>query len=297
MDQKISVVGHTSVDYLFNVEKIAGPNESYPVIDYNEYYGGGAANVAAGIAKIGGNSQLISPVGPDFLGSDYESHLLKLGVDLSLIYIIEGEKNTSAFVYTDKEHNQCTYFHWGASFKFPELVPPNVNFVHLATADPIFNSKIAKITPFVSFDPGQDLVLYSKKDLRSILENTNILFTNRHEIKRVCEILEVDITHIKNLVDILIITYDSKGSTIYNKNIEYKIPAIDVCAVDPTGAGDAYRAGFLVAYQKGYPLDKCGKVGSTVASFAVESVGCQTSLPTWAQMVERFQLHYEPINE
>ena len=63
--------------------------------------------------------------------------------------------------------------------------------------------------------------------------------------------------------------------------------------MDPTGAGDAYRAGFLVAYTKGYSLEICGRIGSTTASFTVEKVGCQTNLPTWEQMRERFIYHYK----
>ena len=297
MHEKISVVGHTSLDYLFSVEKIAGPNESYPIIDYNTFYGGGAANVAAAIASLGGKSQLISPVGPDFEGSDYELHLRDIGVDLSLMYTIEGEKNTSAFVYTDKEHNQCTYFHWGASRKFPELEPPCVDFVHLATADSVFNSRIAKKAKFVSFDPGQDLVTYSEDRLRTILENTNILFSNRHEIQRVCNILNVSFEDIKNMIDVVIVTHDSRGSVVYMDEKEYQIPVVEVEAADPTGAGDGYRAGFLVAYTEGYSLDICGRIGSTVASFVVESVGCQTFLPTWAQMKQRFETCFGPLKE
>jgi ribokinase len=292
MDKTISVVGHAAIDLLFDVENIAIHDESYPIIDYHEYYGGGAANIAVAIAILGGKSQLISAVGGDFGTSGFEAVFHKYGVDLSLLYRFENEKSTRAFVFTDKEHHQSTYFDWGASRNLKELEPPKVAFVHLATSDSTFNAKIAKIADFVSFDPGQDLVTYSRENLESILDNTNILFTNKHEIERVCNMTEKSFSEILEMIDTVVVTYDAQGSKIYNNGNEISIPVVTVIAVDPTGAGDAYRAGFLLAYTREYPLEICGKIGSTVASFAVQSIGCQTDLPSWDTMKERYQEHF-----
>lgn len=112
MDRIISVVGHTALDYIVDVENIAGKNESSPVIDYEEYPGGGAANIAVAIAKLGGKSQLISPVGTDFSSSGYEKLLKEAYVDLSRLYTIEDRKISKAFIFTDREDNQTTYFYW-----------------------------------------------------------------------------------------------------------------------------------------------------------------------------------------
>ena len=292
MCETISIVGHTALDYLFDVKNIAGPNESSPIIDYREFYGGGAANIAVAIAILGGKSQLISPVGADFKSSGYEDHMESTGIDLSFLYWMDTEKTAKAFVFTDKEHNQSSYFYWGASVNLKKLEPPTVDFVHLATADATFNSKIAKKARFVSFDPGQDLVTYSKEHLESILEHTDILFTNRHEIKRVCEMTGRSFSDIKNIIDVIVVTYDSEGSKIYTGTEEYFISVVPVMALDPTGAGDAYRAGFLLAYTRGYPLGTCGRIGATVASFAVQTIGCQTDLPTWKKMESRFEKHF-----
>lgn len=292
MSDVISVVGHAAIDFLFDVEGIASQNESYPIVDYQRFYGGGAANIVAAISILGGNSQLISAVGDDFVTSGYENHLENLGVDLSLLFRFEGEKGTVAYVFTDPFHNQSTYFYWGASAKLKELEPPEVDFVHLATCEPNFNAKMAQKAKFVSFDPGQDLILYSRENLETILENTDILFTNKHEIKRVCEMTESTFEDIKEQIGIVVVTYDAEGSRIFASGDEYKIPVVPVKALDPTGAGDAYRAGFLVAYTRGYPLDVCGKAGATVASFAVESVGCQTDLPAWDDMVVRYESQF-----
>lgn len=292
MSDVISVVGHAAIDFLFDVEGIATQNESYPIIDYQKFFGGGAANIVAAISILGGKSQLISAVGDDFATSGYEEHLDGLGVDLSLLFRLEGEKGTAAYVYTDPFHNQSTYFYWGASAKLKELEPPEVDFVHLATSEPNFNARIAQKAKFVSFDPGQDLITYTRENLEIILDNTDILFTNKHEIKRVCDMTESTFDDIREKIGIVVVTYDAEGSKIFSDGADYEIPVIPVTALDPTGAGDAYRAGFLVSYTRGYPLDVCGKVGSTVASFAVESVGCQTDLPTWDDMVARYESQF-----
>jgi sugar/nucleoside kinase (ribokinase family) len=292
MDRIISVVGHTALDYIVDVEKISGKNESSPVIDYEEYPGGGAANIAYAITRLGGKSQLISPVGMDFASSGYEKILTDANVDISRLYRLKDQKISKAFVFTDKERNQATYFYWGASSKFKELEPEPADFVHLATADSIYNAKIAQIAGFVSFDPGQDLVIYSKEKLELILEHTDILFANRHEIKRVLDITGKSFSELKDMIEIIVVTYDAEGSRIYTDEAEFAIPVVSVKAVDPTGAGDAYRAGFLLAFTRKYSIPTCGKIGSTVASFAVQARGCQTCLPTWEEMKDRYESNF-----
>lgn len=301
MSQRISVTGHTSVDYLLSVEEMAGPNASSPVSDCREYFGGGAANVAAAIACLGGDVELISPVGNDFSQTGYDKELLKFGVDLSKLYHIPDRSLSKAFVITDGHSNQTTYFYWGAAAKLCEMKPPRVPFVHMVTADCFFNSEMSQAADFVSFDPGQDLVTYQKEPLNTILENTDILFANRHEIRLVTEISGRSFDELKNLIGMIVITYDKEGSILYENEIvdgkcintnETKIKAVLAESADPTGAGDAYKAGFLTAFVKGYPPQICCQIGSVVASFVVEKVGCQTNLPDWDKMKERYAVHF-----
>lgn len=305
MSQKISVTGHTSLDYLLTVESMAGPNSSSPVLDCREYFGGGAANVAAAIARLGGDAELISPVGNDFSQHGYDKELLKFGVDLSKLYHIPDYSLSKAFVITDSDSNQTTYFYWGAAAKLGEMVPPRVSFVHMVTADCFFNAKMSQAADFVSFDPGQDLVTYQKEPLNTILENTDILFANRHEIERVMEISGRTFGDLKKMIGLIVVTYDKEGSILYEneikdgqyiQTIETKIEPVFAESVDPTGAGDAYKAGFLTAFVKGYPCRICCQIGSVVASFVVEKVGCQTNLPDWNQMKGRYAKYF-PISD
>ncbi|NYT00837.1 MAG: carbohydrate kinase family protein [Methanocellales archaeon] len=286
--QKILVVGHVALDYIFSIPGFPDVNSSTYVIEYERFYGGGAANIAATIVSLGGKCELTAPVGMDFSHSGYEAHLENLGVELDHLVKFEGEKMARCYIFNDENQNQITYFYWGASDRFPELEVPKAKIVHIATANPVFNVKMAHMAEIVSFDPGQDLVRYSAQELQSILRETDILFANRHEIQRLCKIITKSLADIRDEVGTVVVTYGAEGSRIYaNERIE--IPSVQVSSVDPTGAGDGYRAGFLIGFVKGYDLDVCGKIGATVASFVVEKRGTQTNLPDWSQMKERYE--------
>ncbi len=284
-------VGHTAIDHISTVPHFPEPDSSIYIKNYERLYGGGAANVAAAIAGLGMNSCLLSLVGTDFGEYGYKDHLEELGVDTTHVKEIEA-KTSNAFVYTDEKDSQITFFYWGASESFPEQeVPRNLSdydIVHLAPSDPTYNTKMAQQADYISFDPGQDLPVYTKQDLTTILRNTELLFSNVHEIERIQNKTKLSFSEIRDIVETVVITNDDEGSNIYSEET-IEIPAVEAEAVDPTGAGDAYRAGYLTSIQKGYDHEKSGKIASTVASFVVEEVGCQTNLPTWGETVDRYE--------
>jgi len=257
-------------------------------------FGGAAANVAVVASSLGLKSSLVSAVGMDFIGSDYQNKLNDLKIDTENMIVIKEEKTPTAFVLTDSNNDQISYFYWGAASQFKNSEPPHrtinkVDAVHLATGDPGFNRRSGEVAheagKLISFDPGQDLHMYSKKELESVLKICDILFGNHHEINSIQRTLNMDLKDLIKLgPDIVVTTHGKDGSIIYT-NKEIKIDAIIRKTVDPTGAGDSYRAGFLNAYLNGEPLETCGKFASAVSSFVVESEGCQTNVPN-KNMVE-----------
>ena len=283
----ITIVGHTAIDHICKVPVFPERHGSVPVVDHKVYYGGGAANIAAGIAKLGGDCELLSAVGDDFRGSEYDHWMDSLGVSKRFI-VVEGKRTATCFLFNDKAGDQMTFFEWGASAAFAESEPPELDFVHMATADPGFNVKVAEKAGFSSFDPGQDLINYSKEQLESIIGNIDILFANHHEVKRMTEMLGMREDELIDNIPISIITMSGEGSEVHEKGSVHKIPVVPVKLADPTGAGDAYRAGFLTAYQKGYDILTACKIGTVAASFTVEVIGCQTNLPDWEKMSVRF---------
>jgi len=284
----ISVVGHTAIDHLFRVPDLPGRHNSTYIMDHKVYFGGGAANIAAGIATLGEKCQLISSVGGDFPGSDYDRWLRDLGVEQDFA-VVKGARTATAYVFTDDAGDQETFFEWGASAAFARAKAPALDFVHMATADPDFNVRVAEKSTFASFDPGQDLLCYTPDQLEIILANIDILFSNNHEMDRMCDMLGLERAALIASVPMVVTTRGAEGSMLYMEGEEYPVPAVRVDAVDPTGAGDGYRAGFLTAFRKGYaPLDCC-RAGAVVSSFVVEQVGTQTNLPDWDRMLGRYR--------
>ncbi len=284
----ISVVGHTAIDHLFRVPSLPGRHNSTYITDHKIYYGGGAANIAAGIATLGEQCHLISAVGGDFPGSDYDRWLRSLNVVEDFL-VVEDAFTPTAYVFTDEARDQTTYFEWGASGVRNTTEAPALDFVHMATADPDFNVRVAAKAGFASFDPGQDLLRYSSEQLRSIMGNVDILFANNHEVEGMCRMLETDQDELVAAVPLVIMTRGSEGSVLYREGEEHSIPVVTVDAVDPTGAGDGYRAGFLTAYRRGHDPVDCCRVGAVVSSFVVERMGTQTNLPDWERMLARYR--------
>jgi sugar/nucleoside kinase (ribokinase family) len=290
------VVGHTAYDQLFRVERLPERHTSSPVRQHHTYFGGGGANVAAGIARLGGPCTLISAVGPDFPGGEYDRWLQSLGVTRDY-FVVKDRCTPTAYVFTDDAQDQITFFEWGASEYFHHADAPSLEKVHLATADPDFNARVASRSSFVSFDPGQDLPWYSVEQVETILDALTVLFANRHEIDRLCGMLETTLEQLIERIPVVVITRDVQGSELFEEGNHYFIPVVPVALADPTGAGDAYRAGFLSAYQKGYSSLICARVGTVTASYAVEKIGCQTNLPDWSAMEERYRGAFGPLSE
>lgn len=283
----VSVSGHLCIDYIITVDEYPPVGESRRVFERKIYFGGGATNIAAGIARLGGEAELICAVGQDYPGSEYEKYLDELGVATTLF---TSDKNCStAFMVNNAAGEQITYFEWGAGEAFSRAAAPARDFIHMATGDAAFNISIARQAKFASLDPGQDVKYYTADDLTSLLGEIDILICNNYEMEIIKNTLGWSEKDILDSVPFTIITHGKSGSSLFFDGRAEQIPAFNVEAKDPTGAGDAYRAGFFTAWKKGLDPVTCAKVGTTAASFAVEKTGTQTNLPDWETMAERYR--------
>jgi sugar/nucleoside kinase (ribokinase family) len=292
----ISVVGHTAIDHIFLVPHLPNRHASTFILDHQVYFGGGAANIAAGIAMLGEPCTLVSAVGGDFAGSEYDGWMDRLRIEKQL-FVGEGARTATAYMFNDEDGDQVTFFEWGASNMFKDMDAPRLDFVHMATADPDFNVRVAEKSGFASFDPGQDLLRYTREQLDEICANIDILFANRHEIKGMCETMGFGLEELTSRVPLVVCTMSGEGSMLYEQGSHHHVPAVPVSLADPTGAGDAFRAGFLSALRKGYPSLTCAKIGTVTASFVVEQVGCQTNLPDWQRMEERYRTRFGALSK
>lgn len=292
----IHVVGHTAIDHISHVHHLPERNASTHIIRRQVFFGGGAANIAAGIASLGEACTLVSCVGSDFNGSEYDQWMKGLGIRQE--FFVNPDTHTpTAFMFTDDAGDQMTFFEWGASRAFATADAPALPFVHMATADPEFNCRVAEKSGFASFDPGQDVFWYTKDQLESLILNTDLLFANQHEVQHMCRTLGVTREDLIRQVGMAVFTMSGEGSVLHEGKNHHVIPVVPVTLVDPTGAGDAYRAGFLSAYVRGYPPLVCCKIGTVTASFVVEHTGCQTHLPDWACMQGRYHQHFGDLPE
>ena len=291
-------IGHTAFDSIVLVKDFPAPNSSTLIKQIKNFDGGAAANVAMVGANLGLKTALVSAVGSEFKDSKYHTRLKKKGIDTEDMIVIENEQSPMAWVFTDSNNDQISYFYWGAAAYFkkskaPEKAIKKASTVHLATGDPDFNRRSGELASeyekTISFDPGQDLHMYSPEELKGVITISNILFGNHHEINRILEILNVNIGELREIgPEIVVKTCGREGSIIYTDK-KIKVDAIFREPVDPTGAGDSYRAAFLSTYLKDKNLDYCAKFASSVASFVVEAEGCQTNIPSFDMAVERMQ--------
>lgn len=296
-------IGHTALDYIITVDEFPKANNSAPMNTMLNLNGGAAANVAMIGASLGMKTGLVSAVGKEFIDSHYHKEMTKLGVDTEAMIVSETENTPTAFVMTNNNQDQISYFYWGAGKDFHDSVVPREKIkefkaVHLATGDPHFNCKSGIVAKeeerLVSFDPGQDLGMYSPKKLKEVITNSNILFGNHHEIKRIQDSLSVDINGLMEMgPEIVVKTCGKEGSFIYSIDEgKIEIDAIYRPAVDPTGAGDSYRSGFLSQLINGKTLEESAKFASAVSSFVVEKQGCQTNMPSHDDAYNRMMEFY-----
>ncbi|NYZ78915.1 carbohydrate kinase family protein [Candidatus Micrarchaeota archaeon] len=290
----IYTAGQVVFDRISNLKHFPKLNSTSYIQEYHELFGGAAGNAAVVCSKLGQKASLVSFVGEDFRGSAYEKHLKLNGVDLTNLRIVKGGLTPRAFMFNDSGGRQMSFFYWGVAEQFSSAPIPELRFgsndiVHLANGNPDFNIRFARKYPGVSFDPGYDIVAYGKKDMERILKNTRLLSCNNFEMSRILKLLGM-----KNKeelfsfpVECVVITRGKDGCSVTNREESFTVPAFKARFVDPTGAGDAFRAAFLSALLKGESLEMCARIASSVASFIVEAYGAQTNIPTWKEAMER----------
>lgn len=257
-------------------DKIHQINLSFLVSKLSKQRGGTAGNIAYNLALLDSPVSVVGAAGSDF--SDYGKFLQDAGVDISKIKIIDNESTSSAFIMTDKADNQITAFYPGAMSKNSTLSVDLSDLVVISPNDPTAMVNFAKQAqdqniPYM-LDPGMQLPALEADQLQQMLSGAAILIGNDYEIALLKEKTGLTYEQLLSQVKILITTLGEKGSTIQSGSESIQVNAAKPNEVlDPTGAGDAYRAGFLAGYMQKLSLKVCGQMGSVAASFAIEKYG------------------------
>jgi adenosine kinase len=286
----ILVSGSVAYDHIMNfpdqfrnhfvADKLHNINVSFNVSEHNEHFGGCAGNIAYSLKLLGEEPIILATAGKDFVR--YEEHLKRLGIETKSIHR-NNEKSTSfAYILTDQGDNQIAGFHLGAggtpygvdvpiSGASAGIISPGC-FDDMAALPEMFRN--AKI-PFF-FDPGQVIPSLPIETLKNGLEGAEAVFGNDYEFSMLSKRLGWSENDMLEHAKLLVITLGEKGTRLVSKAGETLVPAVPADrVVDPTGAGDSYRAGYLNGFVHGLAPETCARLGSAVAVHCVEASGTQ----------------------
>ena len=279
-------------------EQIHILNVAFLVPEMRREYGGCAGNIAYNMKLLGGHPLIMATVGDDF--DPYAARLDRLEISRAHIRHVPNSFTGQAFITTDLDDNQITAFHPGA-MGFSEynhvhhaenvtlgIVSPDGRAGMLQHAQEFFEAGI----PFV-FDPGQGMPMFSGPELLNFVEQASFVTVNDYEAKLLQDKTGKTIDELAKRVQALIVTLGAQGSMILAGGKQYDIPTPTPDAVlDPTGCGDAYRAGLLHGIQQGWDWDTCGRLASLLGSIKIASRGGQNHIPTRAELCELFRRHF-----
>lgn len=308
MASKILISGSIAYDRIMNFpghfkdqilpNKIHVLNVSFFLHKMEESFGGTAGNIAYSLSLLGIKPTLLANVGgKDF--SNYKKWLIKNKIDLSQLKIFSNEQTASAYIITDLDDNQIAGFFPGAMFKTVSSSSrvPKSRLAIVSPQNPIDMVKLPEIfrrkkIDYI-FDPGQQISSLIGSQLKKAIRGSKVLIGNDYEISLVKKKTGLSTSSILKSCEILITTLGAKGSIIRQGNNILKIPAVKPkTTVDPTGAGDAYRAGLIKGLFEGWPLKKTGQLAALVAVHAVEKQGTQTHKFSWQQLKNRYRQNF-----
>jgi adenosine kinase len=263
--------------------------------------GGCAPNIAYNLALMGERPMIMGTAGQDF--GEYRAWLDATGVDTSLIREVPDKFTASFFCSTDRDNNQIASFYTGAMANAAELSFRSVDGCDLAIIAP--NDPEAMIQyadecrtlgiPYI-YDPGQQCARYVGPELRSGIMGAYVVICNDYEFELIRQKTGLHEDVVLEHASVLVITRGEKGSTVMSRGGRAEVPAASPDRiVDPTGVGDAYRAGFMKGLALGAAYDVCGRLGSMAAAYALEHVGGQSHAYTWREFVHRYERHFGPL--
>ena len=262
-------------------------------------FGGCAGNIAYNLKLLGGDPLPMGTVGKDF--SDYRQRLVALGISDEHILEIPELYSAQCSITTDQDNNQITAFHPGAMGEAHRNSVANANGISLGIVAPDGKEAMiqhahdfaAESIPFM-FDPGQNLPLFSKDELMTFLDQATWCVMNDYESQLMMNTTGESINTLAQQVDALIVTRGGEGSVVCTNGDEIEIPTVNVDqAIDPTGCGDAYRAGLLLGLEKGWDWETSGRVGSLIGAIKVQQEGTQNHQFSIDEFAQQYETHFE----
>ncbi|MFA6296794.1 MAG: carbohydrate kinase family protein [Patescibacteria group bacterium] len=309
--KKVLVCGSLSFDYIMNFndkfknhilpDKIHMLNVCFGAEKLSKEFGGTAGNIAYNLNLLGVEPIIFATAGKDF--ADYKLWLAKNKIKANYINCHKKDYTASCYVIADLDDNQITIFHGGAMLhnhlSLKKIVKKEKTELAICAPDchkgMLLHTKELQDMkiPYI-FDPGQGIGGYTGDELSKMAKGSLCTILNDYEFSVFLQKTKLTKQQILNLTKYLIITLGPKGSEIYFNNKKYTIPiAKPKKVLDPTGAGDAYRAGLVFGLLNNFEADKMGKVGACASAYTVEKYGTQTHSFTLNNFKTRFNKNFK----
>ena len=270
-------------------------NLSFLVDNLHKRRGGVAGNYAYNLSLLGYPAAVLATAGSD--AAEYRSWLEQRGIDCRGLRLIDGEITATGFTTTDMDDNQITGYYGGAMRRAATLglddAPPEVEAVVIGPNDPAAMMRLAgecreRRVRFV-FDPAHQLPHLTGADLEGAATGAWILIGNDYEVELIKERMSCNDGHLLACADMVVTTLGRLGSRIASRDgLEEIPPAPARREVDPTGAGDAYRAGLVAGLLRGLDIGTAGRVASLAATYAIEQVGTAEHVYSTQEFGARF---------
>jgi adenosine kinase len=278
-------------------------NLSLVVNNLQTSFGGTAGNIAYNLSLLKEKPIILGMVGFDF--PLYRAWLLKNKINVDFIKELKDSPTSAAHIITDKLDNQITAFYpckpvTGYVAKIIKTVCQKYE-IRLAIIAPDDKQRMLEYAaayqkrhiPYI-FDPGQMTSTFSSLEIQQAIKGARVLIGNDYEIASIAKLLKLKIAELSAQVEILIITKGGQGSEIYQGGRKIVVKAAKpVNSSDPTGAGDAYRAGLIKGLLLGYNLKTCGQLAATTAVYTVEKYGTQTHRFTSQDFIKRYNKNFK----
>ena len=275
---------------------------AFQIGELRREWGGCAGNIAYNLRALGGDPVVMATIGDD--GREYRARLESLGISTGALRSVAGTYTAQAYIITDLDDNQITAFHPGAMNHSHLNHVSDVEDIALGIVAPDGRDGMlshvrefaAAGIPFV-FDPGQGLPLFSGEELVGMIDAASYLTVNDYEARMLAERCGLKIEDIGARVEAMIVTLGAEGSRIYADGRIVDIPPVPPSAlVDPTGCGDAYRAGLLYGVAQGWEWQRTGRLASLLGSLKIASRGGQNHAINRDLVATRYFEHFrEPL--
>jgi adenosine kinase len=274
-------------------DKIHMLNVSFLVPQLRREFGGCAGNIAYNLRLLGDSAYPMATVGRDF--GPYREWLNQQGIPTDYLKVVEAAHTAQAFITTDLDNNQITAFHPGAMQQSHENAVGQAQGMALGIVAPDGRDGMVQHVeqfaaagiPFI-FDPGQGLPMFDGPDLKHFIELATWVAVNEYEWQLVQQKTGWSEREVTDRVQALIVTRGAEGSAIHTREQSIEIPcAKPKAVVDPTGCGDAYRAGLIHGLLRGLDWRQTGRIASLMGTLKIESLGTQNHRFTLEQFRQR----------